>query len=234
MVEFNGRETRPQVDGQETRPQVDGRQRRHAIDLTAPSEVQIDTGPPIVDDFEDTGLGEYGGDTSMFAVDGNAPVPNGSYSLKTDTGGSTGLIVSTSGLDNYLDQGETMAAQLHPVTGNDSRMGAVFFVQDYNNLYMLAVGVDLGDFQIFKRSGGGYSLLVKTNVSLSQGTEFRVEVTPQTDGTLVGELFDESAGTKLASISTTDTTYTDGGQGWRIASGGGGSVGDAYDFARLK
>lgn len=191
------------------------------------------TGSTIVDDFEDAGIGEYTGDTSLFVVDSTAPVPNGTYSLKTDAGTATALIVSTSGLANYLDQGETMAVQLHPVAGNDSRMGVPFFVKDANNLYMVSMSVDLGDFQIFERSGGSYSLLVKVDVSLSQGTEYRAEVTPQTDGTLLGELFDESAGTKLASISTTDTTYTDGGNGWRIASGGNGSTGDAFDFARL-
>lgn len=227
------------VDGKPQTASVSDVSQRAAVDdpqhtvTVAPVAEPTETGPAIVDDFEDGDLAEYTGDTALFVVDSTAPVPNGSLSLKTDAGGTTALIVSTAGLDNYLNQGETMAVQLHPVAGNDSRMGVPFFVQDANNFYMTAMAVDQNNFQIFRQVDGGFSLLVKVNVSLSQGTEYRVEITPQADGTLLNELFEEATGTKLASMSATDTTYSDGGNGWRIASGNSGSTGDAYDYGRL-
>lgn len=127
-----------------------------------------------------------------------------------------------------------MAVQLHPIQGNSSRMGTLFFVQDVNNLYMLNVLVDKNNVDLHKRVGGSWTKHASdASVNLSQGTEYRTEVTPQTDGILVCEVYEESSGTKLTSISATETTYTDGGNGWRIASGANGSDGDAFDFARL-
>lgn len=187
------------------------------------------TGSLTVDDFEDGDLTEYTGDTAAWTVDDTAPVFEGSFSAKCSTAGPE--IISTSGLTAYLDQDETMAAQVY---GDVEGTGAVapqiaYFVQDIDNFYLAEAAAKSGHIRLYRKEAGSFTELVKVNVTVNNQTEYQLRMTPQADGTHVIELFDAAGDTQLASASATDTTYTDGGIGLR--QGNTGSV--VIDHLRL-
>jgi hypothetical protein len=172
------------------------------------------TGPDvtIIDDFEDGDITEYGGDTGNFAVV-QSPVQNGSNALESQTGGA--VISSTTGLSTYPGQGDTFRFYCqNPSSGG--RIYTYFGTQSESNTpagYRIGVRPGIDDFLLQRNDGsGGSTVLGSTSVSLSTGVWYRVNVTWQTDGTIDATLFD--SGSQIANISTTDTTYTDGGIGF--------------------
>jgi len=171
----------------------------------------------VVEQFDSGNLSNYSGDVGGFDVNQNSPVFIGDNSLKTPGGSSD--IVSTSGKDTFPQQGDRFSQRVH-YDGGSGRTNMVFGVQDIDNFYL--VQVQTGEnIDIFVQDGGSFTSIADTTTpSLSNNEWLEFEIEWLTDGTINFELFgpsDETSekGSSLANLSANDTTFTDGGIGFR-------------------
>lgn len=183
-------------------------------------------GGTLVDSFEDQSLSEYGGDTGSFSFVTSPGVTDGTYALQNN---NTGVVQSTSGLDNYPSQGDTVRHD-HHITESQAALGFLLFTQDETNTpegYMIRPS-DVSDaFQIYRVDAGSFTLLDEdTTVTFSQGDQLEIDVSPTASGV---DATCKRSGSEIASVTTTDTTYTSGGMGWRS----GGSTAATVDNVRL-
>lgn len=228
-VTYEGRKRRYDASAQRPQYQLEAQKRRAAYEITVPSHISTGSTPTVIDDFESGSLDAYTGDKTAFSADSTTPVFNGSFSLKCATAESE--LISTSGLNAYLDGGQTMAVQAYgeltsrPVVAPQ----VAYFVQDINNFYLAEFVVGNDILRLYRKQGGGFTALASASVVVGDQTEYQLRVTPATDGTHTIRLMDAGGDTELKSISTIDTTYTDGGIGFR--QGNTGKV--AFDYMRL-
>ncbi len=180
----------------------------------------------LVDSYEDQNLSEYGGDTSPWSFVTSPGVTDGSYALQND---DVGVIQSTSGLNAYPSQGDTVRHD-HHITESGAALGFLLFTQDETstpNGYMIRPSDASDAFQIYRVDDGSFTLLDEdTSVTFSQGDQLEIDVTPTTDGV---DATCSRSGSQIASVSTTDTTYTSGGIGWRS----GGATASTVDYVRI-
>lgn len=215
MAEFDAKKRQHRFDARRRQHTFNAQQRRHTFSATAPSEVQEDTGPIIVDGFESGDLSNYTGDTVAWGVDTTTPVFEGAYSAKCGTANTT--IISTAGLNAYPSQGDTMAAQVYGSVDGTSAVApqVAYFVQDIDNFYLAEVVVSTNRIRLYKKEVGSFTALATASVTVNNQTEYRLHMNPQSDGTHTISLHSADGATQLASASTTDTTFTAGGIGLR-------------------
>lgn len=157
----------------------------------------------IVDDFEDTGLSEYSGDTGNFSSD-NGRSQNGSRALKADMDGTSNVIRSTSGLDRYPAKGDTFRVWVYANSGN---LWTEFGVQDSNNYYQVRVSPANDAFNVAKVVSGSTTVLTSSSPSYSTGAWYEIKVAWADNDDIDATLFD-SGGTQLSSLSTNDSTFS--------------------------
>jgi hypothetical protein len=178
-----------------------------------PEDIGGSTGT-VVDDFEDGDVAEYEFDRgSSGASVVSSPTHSGSYALEY-TGTSTEAI-STSGLNAYPSAGDTFEYWVRG-TGGADLTNFTYGVQDHANRYFVRVNVADDRFKLFKWEGNSTPGPLDKQTSgftLSQDAWYRVKVRWGTDGSHTVTLFD-SAGSQLAQISGTDSTWTSGGVGF--------------------
>jgi hypothetical protein len=164
----------------------------------------------IVDDFEDNDLSEYssieGGNT---ATQSNV-VHDGTYAIRTEepSNSTRGYAGSTSGLPRYPQAGDTFQYWVRTEQGNTARAG--FGLQDDTKDDGYDILFSDSKIEIRRFDSGVYTTLSKTNVSTSAATWYRHVVKWEESGNITATLYDES-GSKLASISATDTNFSEGG-----------------------
>ena len=170
------------------------------------------TDPNLIDDFEDQSLDDYDAmpsDEPQFAFV-TSPVANGTYALQCEYTGSTEKMVSTSGLNAYPAQGDTFRFNMQFSTGAFS--GLYYGLQDEYHKYLIRPNSGAGAFQLYLETGQGAwtPLDEQTGITIPTGEMMEIEVDWQATTTCT--LYN-AAGSQLAQVSTTDTTWTSGGIG---------------------
>ena len=185
---------------------------------------ELDIVEERVDDFEDGVLGEYSNNLSEFEVQSSNSegIWNGSFSLVSS---GTGSIISTTGLDNYPEFGQTYRLFAN-MQDDDSQIVSYFGVQDSDNYYGLKMDNVNDNYQLIKTVSGTESVLNEVSHNFNTNEFYRQEVEWQSDNDFVVRLVDENS-VVLKSFTTSDSTYTDGGIGFENIQGK-----NYWDFAR--
>lgn len=167
----------------------------------------------MVDSFEDGNISEYGGNTAQLNLT-TAKSVDGSYSL-VHNGGSWGGISSTTGLARYPQPGDTIHYN-YQIGGNVGAMLMFATQAETGNPDGYRVGNNPNNGKLFieLRNGGTNTNLASSATSLNINEWHEIVTDWGTDGTIAATWYD-STGTKIASISATDTTFTSGGVGFR-------------------
>lgn len=169
------------------------------------------TSSDLIDNFEDGDIAEYTGAKSPFSVQSNT-VFDGNNALKGVATTKTSSIISTAGLDNYPAQGDTF--EVYQRDGRKIGLGgALFGVQDINNFYLVQFNSNAQDLRFFVKDGGSFTRLASQSTTISADVWYRLEI--DWGSTITVSQFD--GGTLEASVSVTDSTYTSGGIGFRLA-----------------
>lgn len=198
--------------------------------------VYQDTLATIIDDLEDGDISEYGGSTGSYSANTNAPVANGSYSLKgtTPSGGGGVIIRSDSGLNAYPSQGDTFRYNFQ-FNQTDQLQAFLFGAQSTGSgtgeAYRVEPRIEKGNFSLYLNDGTSNTLAQDTSVSYSTGVMYEVGIDWASDGTITTTLYDDT-GSQISQISATDTTYTSGGVGWRSYDPADQST-IVHDYARI-
>ncbi len=170
------------------------------------------------DDYEDNNITEYSGDTGLFSVV-TSPVFGGTYALKpSNTSGKT-----TNGIfrfDDPVSQGQIIRYMQYVNTaGTTDEPCTLFGVQSpgtTNQNYGVCLelfGVDrMSISKNVKNNDSSGTLLASTTVSYTTGW-YEVEIDWQTNNSIKASLYN-SAGSLVATASTTDSSYTSGGFGY--------------------
>lgn len=187
-----------------------------------------------IDDFEDGDLAEY----NITAQDGTIAVQSstvyeGSFAIEVSSTGGTSRVQSTSGLPNYPEPGQTFAGR-HRFNNFESLGGIMFGVQSSTTT------TDFYDFDVFPardeiRFRKNRNPIASKTVQFSSGDEdkwFDFQVQWDTDGTLVGELL-EPNGSLRGRVTAQDSTYTDGGVGFRQNADGQSDVRSYWDDVQV-
>lgn len=183
----------------------------------------------LITSFEDAAvLDNYSGDTADYGIGTVGTPPDGSSNLVT--GANFSSIYSLSGLGAYPSQGQTFEFYIRDENQNYAQNGSVaahrFAMQDTNpeaNCYEIGCNADKEakyKIKVYDESGTNATLAASAadETALPYGSWYRVEVQWADDGTITATVFDETD-TQIVQISATDTTYTSGGIGHRLASG---------------
>lgn len=180
----------------------------------------VATGTPIVDDFEDGDLSEWGG-TSQSGVT-QSPVKEGTYAAYVDSGISGRGIGSNSGLDNYPSPGDEFACWVYITSLSDREPGfgwalneSVSNLGDQNG-FIEAQSYYLwwrdGNLQLMRGDGNGRTLLNDASTTYGPSNEWiDFRTSWATDGTMTCEVRDVNGNTIEGPFQATDTTYTSGG-----------------------
>lgn len=186
------------------------------------------TNQTLIESFEDQNLDEYAGDKASFSIVGTT-TKDGNWSLE-GTGGSFIEVHSTSGLPIYPSEGDNFEVWWYPATGNlvcDFR----FFYGDANNMYKVRCETDGNDLKFFSEVLGTQSKLAEDlSVSWDLDAWNRIKIETTTADRAVKAF--NSAGTQIASLSSTNTDHTSGG----IAFGHNATSTPAtsrFDYARI-
>jgi len=171
--------------------------------------------PNVIDNFEEslyddqnkTLLDYYNGDVSGYERNTNAPVFEGSYSLKT-TGSALEIVSDT--LNTNPTRGDTFSFRVFcgSTSGNADLSSVLFNAVDTDN-HFRAYYNSAGDMAISEYVNGDNNRLVGGNPASTVGEFVRGEVDWQSNDTITYSLETES-GTLLDSIQTTISPFTDG------------------------
>jgi len=198
-----------------------------------------DTSPPaIVDNFEDQDLSEYGGDTGSFSFSGTT-VYDGSNALNANFGnGTTAGIASTSGLNNYPQQGDTFCINYYDGGAHRGTQDFLFHFASQSagrvpDGYEVRCEFADGNIGIQKRDGGATSLVSRSGVDWPVDEWITIIIKWETDGSMGAAVYDES-GTLFAYAPAQDTTFSSGGVGFFISDDTTTDPVDAYiDYCRI-
>lgn len=176
-----------------------------------------------IDSFERGDLTPYtqAHGTESFGVDTTSPVIEGSYSCKNTTCSDYNMYISMpgDGLNSYPKDGDTISGYLYIDTSSgDVQPMYGWYMGDTANGgdgYAIMTENGLDEIQIRRYDNGSSTLLNDTAVTLSDGTWYDVEVAIS-GSTFTGRIYDVDQTTgdrlsQLASVSTTDSTYTPSG-----------------------
>lgn len=183
-----------------------------------PASAGTDTtvGPGIIEDFEDGDLSEYTFDYgSSHASVGTTSVYNGSYGLEISD--DNALLVRPE-FPSAPSQGDIFSCQTQ---ASGTPFGSILFgVQDVENFYSARIRYDIDKISILKKDSGSWSELTGKylNFSMAQDTWYEMEVDWAEDGT---QTFTVSGNGDSATLSCTDTQWSDGGIGYKGINGSG-------------
>jgi hypothetical protein len=182
----------------------------------------------VIDDFEDGNLDEY----QLFretegAVVVSNPTYSGSKALSVENKSTE--MVSTTGLDYYPSAGDTFSTNIR-WEGTANALALCYGVQDYDNRYYAQVSPDAQNIRLYREENGSKYQLAKqlSGVNLSEDTWYELRVEWQSDGTHTFSVYEDD-GTRVAQVSAVDTTWSDGGIGYRAMEFGTGAT-DYFDF----
>lgn len=189
-----------------------------------------------IDTFEDGDLDEYSPDPASLNTVQSATVYEGTYALQTEKqDGNREKVVSTNGLPNYPEAGDTWEYWFYMEPNPDNiRHNAYFGHQDSDNSYWIRADSNADHLRLFRYENASATTVMDVSVALSNYVNewLRVVVEWGSSGGFTITLYDRN-GTSLASGTATDTTFTAGGVGWQAA-GNTGFEGYAYtDSARV-
>lgn len=187
----------------------------------------------IIDSAEDGDVSEYSGvgaDTFGDITTSNSRATDGSLSILIFE--NDGWYISTSGLNTYPQAGDTIKADVYPSSSDaggsilfgcqsDGKLGSLYYVNyDYD-----------GDLLLEKISDtGATTTLASTSATKYDGEWLSYTINWGSNGTIDATV-ERSNGDTVASITGSDTTYTDGGIG--ISTAGSNSNVDTYfDYIR--
>ena len=180
---------------------------------------------PVIEDFErDNPLADYGGSTDQFGTTGSAY--EGDAALE-NASGDFGGVNSTSDLNNYPSRGDDFEVYFDNATG-DNFVAVNFFTQaeeDDPDRYSVGLSGASGDFTFWRTSGGDIDTLDSASPSNATSGWYRVEISTDSSS-ITADLYDDSSGDHLASVSTGDSTFDSGGIGFRSAGNG-----EVFDYA---
>jgi len=190
--------------------------------------------PTIIDSFEDQDLSEYTTDGSgSFSVTTQAAL-EGSYGLEANSGTGRFWVYSLSGLNRYVQLGDTYRANFR-IDVSDGVYWTAFFAEDEANSYSVRADLQANSLDINRRSGGSPNNIGKTSVSLSGNTEYVLEATPQSGGQIDARILDvnlNELATATASATTSDSFWD--AQGITFEHFNGQSTPLVYcDYARI-
>jgi hypothetical protein len=179
----------------------------------------------IVDDFEDGDLSEYGFADSQFEVT-QARAFDGSFSIRDDHTEATSLVyaVSTSGLENYPAAGDTIEYRHYIESSSAGTAFAEFiFAAQSETSSPNGYYVKLNE-SFMSLAKNRLTTLDSVNTATPLDQWLRVEIDWDVGGT-INVSIENSAGTQVASLSATDSTYASGGIGFgaNYSGAGGGS-----------
>jgi hypothetical protein len=183
-----------------------------------PASVALSVDRIATEGFEDGAISDFGGDTGSFSVQ-STQVYQGSFALEGSATSSRDLISDT---DARVEQGHTYSTRVRYSSGSDDWHVLFGTTGEDTSFDSYGIGAyDGGIFRISKIDDGRHtSDFATTSFDGSAYADewLRLEWTWETDGTITATLYD-SAGSQIAQLSATDTTYTSGGIGFRIYDG---------------
>jgi hypothetical protein len=161
-----------------------------------------ESGAAIVADSETTG-------TQV-----NGRTYSGSRALKINDSSATELIsLPGDGLEDYPNAGDTFKCYFKATGGTDN-FNLTWGVQDHDNRYYVKMRPESDIMYLFKyKNADGTTLDSTSGLSISRDQWYYLEVYWGTDGTQTIELYDLE-GNVLATVSGTDSEWTDGGVGF--------------------
>ena len=183
---------------------------------------------PVIEDFERSDpLAEYGGSTSLFDTTAS-PTYEGSQALVNDSG-SFGGVNSTSGLNEYPERGDDVFVYFQNAGDENFVSFNLFSQAEVDNPDRYAIGLSGigGDLTLWKIENGATDTLDSSAPSSTTSGWYRLEISTD-DTTVSADLYDDSSDTLLASVSTSDTTFSSGGIGFRSAGNG-----EVFDYVVL-
>lgn len=174
----------------------------------------------VLDDFEDGDIAEYSGSTGEYTVQQNT-VYEGSYALETSGANQQDIYdpnVSLSQGDApfgaYMAGGQTSG-----MYSTSSQRPQLLFGHQGSSLsgYGVEIAAYNDEFGLVRwDSGSETDLATATGLSLTVGEFYEVKITTwDSSGNIEAKLLDAS-GTELATVSATDTTYSNGYLGWCV------------------
>jgi len=172
----------------------------------------------LIEGFESGNLDAWSGVTSAYDVTEADPVSEGSYSMKRNSSSTEDTPIAwTTDLEVTPQAGNVIRAD---VAVNDNQNNACFgwAFQDAENFYFCRA-YQAEDLEIYKRSGGSYTKFGDAeNNNWSPGSEMHTWVVEWgEDGSITCTLQD-SSGETVASVSGSDSEFTEGGIGVRRGS----------------
>ncbi|MCR4411149.1 MAG: S8 family serine peptidase [Thermoguttaceae bacterium] len=198
----------------------DGTQRGAVLGtMTAPFNPQR-----MLDDFEDGNLKEYRekdtSNTSVVAADFARVDENGippKYVLKDETNsGLLGWIYRTD-TPAVVKRGDVISAWVLSESGTDWSRAYVGFGTTTKGTLSLTMGVNTGELLIDRVTFNSltYETLGAVRQSWLANHWYRMEVTWETNGDIIGRVFDSDGTTLLNTVRANDTKYTSGGIAFR-------------------
>jgi subtilisin family serine protease len=180
------------------------------------------TNPRLLDGFENGNLKAYTEKGTSNTSITTSPVHDGNYALKDETnGGLLGWIVRTD-TQASVSRGQVISAWVCSESGTDWSRAYVGFgavakgSPTTQGAISLVMGVNTGQLLINRVSPWDtYTVLGAVPQSWLANHWYRMEVTWQTDGNIIGRLFDSDGTTLLNSVRGQDTKFTSGGIAFR-------------------
>lgn len=175
----------------------------------------------LIDDFEDQGIGEYGGDTGDFTVTSSNPI-EGSFSLEaTSSGTSTRIIVTQDGLPTYPDIGSTFSFDIQIRSNADGTTEGGFLygvttpeTDSTPNGYLANLDNETNTCRIIRVDNGLGTVLDSRSFDFFLGDIITIKVQWDPDGTHILKAVNRDRSATARAVAT-DTTYTTGtGIGW--------------------
>jgi len=193
------------IDGTDiTGATIDG---QDVEEITVDGQTVFSGAPPIIDSFEDGNLSEYSGSTGSYNIV-NSPVFDGSNALQ-----------ATSPNDDIhrtdaVSPGDTVAVYYRAADPADNA-GAFRFGYNGSSGYEVNVSVEFDNFRI--RTAAFSTLASDSSLGLSQNEWYRVEVDyrDSSASTIEATLIEDSTGTTVSTISTTNSATSNTGFGFR-------------------
>lgn len=174
----------------------------------------------VLDSFEDGNISEYSGGTGNFTVEGESAY-DGAYSLTPDSNGSPYYIYRE---DLSISPGETpFGYWIDPAATQDAKgdpqawfAGLLFGRPSGGGLLGYSASITTTDEFRLKRfdSDGKTTLASSTSASYTRGNLYNIELTKWSSRGDITVVVEDSSGTQLDSISTTDSTHSGTTIGW--------------------
>lgn len=186
------------------------------------------SGPTVLEDWEGEDLSNYKGDTSSFEVSSTNNLEGSEAVEATSAYGDIARDAT-----DITTRGNKYKCRLYSPNGGNNKwfcVGSQYADSStFDDTYL--VGVDIGNntFKIQERSGNDSVNTTQTNVTLSTGTEYRLEFEYRETGVsdnIVGTLYDSNDSTVAGPLTFTSDGFTGGTYGWYA----GNTSGDYWDY----